>query len=408
LVAITPLMPQTVRSARGRAARVLEALASAKHRGYNGIGYGRSAVLKALSWGPTMGASIEDVAQRAGVSIATVSRALRGLPNVSVATRQRVLDAAAELRYCASPHAVGLASGKTRTIAVVMPFLSRWAFGQALGGIESVLSASGYDLLLYRVGDAATRSRFIERKPLRRRVDGIIAVYLPLTDEGVDILADVPVPVVLLGTSSDVRPSVCIDDAGGASAAVQHLVNLGHRRIALIGGDEDTAQFAVPQNRREGYRRSLVSNGVELDEALEVPGNFTAAGGAAAMAVLLGRADPPTAVFAESDEMAMGAMRTVGSAGLRVPDDVSIVGFDDHELAPLFDLTTVAQDVVDQGIVAATLLLDIVEDGRPQEQPQGEPPRVALPTRLVIRRSTGRPAPGHERRLRATSRRRSP
>ena len=327
---------------------------------------------------------------------------------MSVATRQRVLDAATELRYCASPHAVGLASGKTRTVAVVMPFLSRWAFGQALGGIESVLSASGYDLLLYSAGDSASRSRFIERKPLRRRVDGIIAVYLPLTDEGVDILADVPVPVVLLGTSSDVRPSVCIDDAAGASAAVQHLVNVGHRRIALIGGDEDAAQFAVPQNRREGYRRSLVSNGVELDHALEVPGDFTAAGGEAAMAVLLGRADPPTAVFAESDEMAMGAMRTVGSAGLRIPDDVSIVGFDDHELAPLFDLTTVAQDVVDQGIVAATLLLDIVEDGRQQEQPQGEAPRVAVPTRLVIRRSTGRPAPGHERRLRATSRRRSP
>ena len=355
-----------------------------------------------------MSASIEDVAQRAGVSISTVSRALRGLPNVSPVTRQRVLEAASDLRYSASPHAVGLASGKTRTLAVVMPFVSRWSFGQALDGIESVLSASGYDLILHRVGDPESRARFIERMPLRKRVDGIIAVYLPLTDSGLDILADVRVPVVLVGPSSDGLPSVCIDDAEGASAAAQHLINLGHRRIGLIGGGkEETLRFAVPRNRREGYRRSLANNGVEADPALEAPGDFTAAGGAAAMGVLLGRADPPTAVFAESDEMAMGAVRTVQSAGLRVPEDVSIVGFDDHELAHLFDLTTVAQDIVDQGIVAATLLLDIIENRREQGQGAEEPPRVVLPTRLVIRGSTGRPAAAHERRLPAPSRSRS-
>jgi DNA-binding LacI/PurR family transcriptional regulator len=266
-----------------------------------------------------------------------------------------------------------------------MPFISRWSFSQALDGIESVLSASGYDLLVYRVGDPDGRARFIERMPLRKRVDGIIAVYLPLTDSGVDILADIQVPVVSLGPSCDALPSVCIDDAEGASAAVQHLVNLGHRRIGLIGGENgEELRFAVPRNRREGYRRRLASNGVEIDPALEVPGDFTAAGGAAAMGVLLGRADPPTAVFAESDEMAMGAIRTVQSAGLRVPQDLSI------------ELTTVAQDIVDQGIVAATLLLDIIENGREQGQAAEEQPRLFMPTRLVIRRSTGRPASAPE------------
>jgi DNA-binding LacI/PurR family transcriptional regulator len=337
-------------------------------------------------------ASIEDVAQRAGVSISTVSRALRGLPNVAPVTRQRVLDAASDLRYSASPHAVGLAGGKTRTIAVVMPYIGRWSFGQALDGIESVVSASGFDLLVHRVGDPDSRARFVERMPLRKRVDGIIAVYLPLTDSGVDVLADVGVPVVVLGPSNDALPSVCIDDAEGASAAVQHLVNLGHRRIGLIGGENgEELRFAVPRNRREGYRRSLASNGVEVDPALEVPGDFTAAGGAAAMGVLLGRADPPTAVFAESDEMAMGAIRTVQSAGLRVPEDVSIVGFDDHELAHLFDLTTVGQNIVDQGVVAATLLLDNIENGREEAEDGEEPARLFVPTRLVVRRSTGRP-----------------
>jgi LacI family transcriptional regulator, repressor for deo operon, udp, cdd, tsx, nupC, and nupG len=339
-------------------------------------------------------ASIEDVAQRAGVSISTVSRALRGLPNVAPVTRQRVLAAASELRYSASPHAASLAGGRTRTLAVVMPFISRWSFSQALDGIESVLSASGYDLLVYRVGDPDSRARFVERMPLRKRVDGIIAVYLPLTDSGVDVIENVGVPVVSLGPSSDALPSVGIDDAEGASAAVQHLVNLGHRRIGLIGGENgEELRFAVPRNRREGYRRSLASNGLEVDTALEVPGDFTAAGGAAAMGVLLGRPDPPTAVFAESDEMAMGAIRTVQSAGLRVPEDISVVGFDDHELAHLFHLTTVAQDIVDQGIVAATLLLDIIENGRGQGREPEEAPRLFMPTRLVIRRSTGRPAP---------------
>jgi DNA-binding LacI/PurR family transcriptional regulator len=337
-------------------------------------------------------ASIEDVAQRAGVSISTVSRALRGFPNVAPVTRQRVLEAASELRYSASPHAVGLAGGKTRTIAVVMPFISRWSFGQALDGIESVLSASGYDLVVHRVGDPEGRARFVERAPLRKRVDGIIAVYLPLTDSGGDILADVGVPVVVVGPSGDAVPSVGIDDAEGASAAVQHLVNLGHRRIGLIGGENgEELRFAVPRNRREGYRRCLASNGVEVDPALEVPGDFTSAGGAAAMGELLGRADPPTAVFAESDEMAMGAIRTIQSAGLRVPEDVSIVGFDDHELASLFDLTTVAQNIVDLGIVAATLLLDTVGNGREEGPGAEEPTRLLVPTRLVIRRSTGRP-----------------
>ena len=352
-----------------------------------------------------MTASIEDVARRAGVSISTVSRALRGLPNVAPVTRERVLQAAGDLRYSASPHAAGLAGGRTRTLAVVMPFISRWSFGRALDGIESVLAASGYDLLVHRVGDPHSRARGLERMPLRQRVDGIIAVYLPLTDRGVDVLADVGVPVVSLGPSSDAVPSVGIDDAAGASTAVQHLVNLGHRRIGLIGGENgEELRFAVPRNRREGYRRGLASNGVEVDPALEVPGDFTAAGGAAAMGELLGRADPPTAVFAESDEMAMGAIRTVQSAGLRVPEDVSIVGFDDHELAPLFDLTTIAQDIVDQGIVAATLLLDSVENRRGPGQAVGEPARLQMPTRLVIRRSTGRPVPTARQRPAAGSR----
>lgn len=337
----------------------------------------------------TVVAGIDDVASRAGVSISTVSRALRGLPGVSPRTRERVLSAAAALHYTASPHAAGLASGKTSAVAVVMPFVSRWFSGRLLLGIEPVLAASRYNLLLSRLGDPESRADFLERLPLRKRVDGVLAACLPLANGDVDILSEVGVPVVVVGASHDSVPSVYVDDVGGASAAVQHLINLGHRRIGLIGGrHDDPITCPTPLSRREGYRRCLADNGLDPDADLEEAGDFTVDGGGRAMAALLSRRHPPTAVFAESDEMAMGAVRAARAAGLRIPGDVSIVGFDGHDLAPLFDLTTVDQHVSEQGRVAATLLLEVIEtrDGA------AERAHVELPTQLVIRGSSARRA----------------
>lgn len=332
-----------------------------------------------------MNASIGDVAQLAGVSVATVSRAIRGLPNVSPATRDRVLRAASELQYVADPHASRLAAGRTMTVGMAVPLLTQWFFTQVVAGAEAVLAASGYDVLLYGVPDNQSKHRFVENLPFSKRVDGLIVVDLPFGPAEIRRLADRG-PLVTVGISSDCAPSVTIDNVEAASTATRHLVNLGHRRIGLISHLPPQAlEFSAPVQRRQGYERVLSEAGIAVREELIVPGNFALQGGAEAMAQLLTVDRPPTAVFAESDEMAIGALKTVRDAGLHVPDDISIVGFDDHDMAAYTDLTTVAQPVLQQGETAATLLLDRMthRDGI------GEVTSVVMPTKMIVRATTG-------------------
>jgi DNA-binding LacI/PurR family transcriptional regulator len=333
-----------------------------------------------------MAASIEDVAARAGVSTATVSRALRGLPNVSPATRQRVLDAARALDYVASPSASSLASGRMSTVGVITPYLARWFFGTVIGGAESELRIAGMDLLLYTIGGEGHRYRFFDQLPLRRRVDAVLVLTLPMEEDEIEAIRGLALPVSIVGARVGGFSSVRIDDVAGAEQAVRHLVGLGHRRIGMIsGGRTESARFTAPTDRSAGYRRALADGRVPVDPALDVDGEFTVAGGERAMTALLELAEPPSAVFAQSDEMAFGALRAIRRAGLACPGDVSLCGFDDHEMADLFDLTTVAQPVWQQGEVAAQQLLAALSGGDyPQES--------VLPTRLVVRGTTAPPA----------------
>lgn len=331
-----------------------------------------------------MAASIEDVARAAGVSTATVSRALRGLPNVSPETRERVLHAALELRYVASPHAVGLAGGRTRTVGVVVPFVTRWFFGQVISGVDSVLRANGYELLLYHLGDVQGRRRLFDQMPMRKRVDALLVLCLPLTPEEVEVLTSTALPVAVVGARVPGFSCVAIDDVDGGAKAARHLLNLGHRRIGLISGTPDEPMhFTAPIDRRQGYQAALAAAGLSPDPGLEVPGHFTVEGGATAMGHLLSVEQPPTAVFAESDEMAMGALRTLRQAGLRVPQEVSVIGFDDHEMAGLMDLTTVGQPVFEQGVLAANMLVQHMAVGA-----GFEPDHVLVPTTVTVRGTT--------------------
>ena len=280
--------------------------------------------------------TIEEVARRAGVSTATVSRSLRGRDGVSLTTAQRVRHVAAEIGYAASPFASRLASGRAGTVAVILPYLDRWFFGEILGAAEPVFREAGLDLLLYHVGDVETRREYFSFGLLRKRVDGVLLVTLALTPSEVDALRALSVPVCMVGVEVEGFSSVTIDDVSAAASAVQHVLNLGHKRVALISGDpEDSTMFTVPRDRRAGYRAVLEVGGIPLDPSLEVQGDFTAAGGQRAAAELFTRRRPPTAIFAESDEMAFGAIRTVSRLGLRVPEDVSVIGFDDHPLAEI-------------------------------------------------------------------------
>jgi LacI family transcriptional regulator, repressor for deo operon, udp, cdd, tsx, nupC, and nupG len=331
-------------------------------------------------------ASIEDVARQAGVSIATVSRALRGLPDVAPATRDRVLAAATALNYVASPFAARLASGRTTTVGLVVPYVSRWFFAEVISTVEAALRHAGFDLLLYNLGDADGRQRFFDVMPMRKRVDGVLIASLVLDDAEFDALVELKRPVGLLGLDREGFLSSRIDDVAAARAAVDHLISLGHRRIGLVGGDtDDPLAFTPPLHRRDGYRDALQAVGLEPDQELEHLGYFTVEGGRAATRCLLALPDRPTAIFAESDEMAYGALREVRDSGLRVPEDVAVIGFDDQPLSELMDLSTVRQPVVDQALDITTRLLALINDDTDEVPSE---PAVVLPTELVIRGST--------------------
>jgi DNA-binding LacI/PurR family transcriptional regulator len=329
-----------------------------------------------------MAMTIRDIAREAGVSTATVSRALRGLPNVDPVTRERVRQVAERLDYVVSPAASRLASGRAGSIAVITPYIARWYFARVLSGIEGVLQDSELDLLLSSIGDPSETHRVPPHRKLRRRVDGFLVISLPTDTEGVSEIFDLDLPVALIDTDRDGCSSVGIDDVQGARMAVQHLINLGHERIGLISGRPLPTPFRPEENRFLGYRDTLVEAGLALDSDLEACGHFTTEGGERAMTTLLARPNPPTAVFAMSDEMAFGALRSLRAHGLEPGRDVSVVGFDGHEMAEHLDLTTVVQPVEEIGARAAEALLAALDD------PGAEPQHVVLPLDMVVRGST--------------------
>lgn len=328
-------------------------------------------------------AGIVDVASRAGVSAATVSRSLRGLPNVADETRTKVLQAATDLSYVASPAASRLASGRTGAVGVVVPHVARWFFSQAVAGAERVLREAGYDVLLYNLGGRDGRERFLEQLPLRRRVDAVLVLTLPLDDREADRLQELGVPVVTVGTRSSRFPAVRIDDIDAVRTAVRHLRGLGHEAITMVVGPDEDLDFVALLERRRGFLLEPTGTASRLEVVVaQSPG---LEGGAQAASTILAGARWPTAVVAEYDEIAFGALRTFRRAGVDVPGQISVIGVDDHEMASVVDLTTVSQPVREQGEAAAVLLLDTLAQGS-----QG-PRDLVLPTRLVVRGTTAPP-----------------
>ncbi len=331
--------------------------------------------------------SIKDVAREVEMSTATVSRALRGLPGVTDETRDRVLEAARRLGYVPSPSAAGLATGHTRTVAVVVPMVTQWFFAAVVQGAEEVLRESGYDLLLYNLaGDPAARHRIFETNLLTKRVDAVLILSLKPSPAEVVRLEQLDRPVTIVGADLPGWATVRIDDELAAATATRHLIDLGHRRIGYVGGStEGVLDFTAPAARSAGFRDTMAAAGMPADPCWEVNGDFTVAGGLRAGRTLLERQDRPTAIFAASDEMAIGVLRAAREAGLRVPEELSVIGIDDHEMASYFDLTTVAQPVHEQGRVAAAQVLGALE------HPDWEPEQVILPTHLVVRETTAPP-----------------
>ncbi len=272
---------------------------------------------------PTRGrrARIEDVALAAEVSVATVSRALRGLPNVADSTRARVVEVADRLHYEPDPAAARLAAGRTRTVIVVVPHLASWYFSTVIAGAEAVCNESGYEFLVVGVGSRAECDRLLhERARLERRADGVVLVNIPASDEQAASLRERGVSMSTIGTRTAGAPSVFIDDIEVGRMGATTLADLGHQRIGIISGrDVDPLNFEVPRRRSAGFLAGLAERGVGFEPHLDVGGNFGIDGGQEAMGQLLRLDDPPTAVFAMSDEMAFGALMELRRARAASP-----------------------------------------------------------------------------------------
>jgi LacI family transcriptional regulator, galactose operon repressor len=327
------------------------------------------------------------------VSVSTVSRVFNGYDDVSAATRERVLDVARRLDYAPSAAARTLVKQQSQLIGVVLftgyehPDIHHPFFQEVLVGLKHGIGELGYDLLLFATeqpGSSRGRPHSYLRRARQHRVDGIVVMGVDRDDPEVEKLvrADIPVMAVDLDVVHDHTSFVASDNIGGARIAVRHLHELGHTRIATIAGPGDTKPGA---DRTLGYRAEMRELGLTIPPGYEVEGDFYPESAERAMQSMLELTEPPTAVFAAADMMAVGAIRTLRSAGLLVPDDIAIVGFDDIRVAELLSppLTTIRQDMVGIGLAAGRALVEQIEN------PDVTPPVLTLPVELVVRASCG-------------------
>ncbi|GBD08796.1 HTH-type transcriptional repressor CytR [Candidatus Thermoflexus japonica] len=332
----------------------------------------------------------EDVARLAGVSRTTVSLVLNGVSDARIRpeTRQRVLEAAARLNYRPHAGARHLVRGRSEVIAFVMRQTPDQVFADAflpevLRGLSDVLREANLHLLLFPLAPDRAPEETI-RLLQERRVDGMVLSGPRFEDREWLERWGQETPVVLLGhLANSALPSVDVDNGQAAAMATRHLLRLGHRRVGLI--TNAPLSYTASYERWLGYRQALEEAGLPYDEALVAFGAFTPASGAAAMEQLLKLPDPPTAVFVASDVVAFGALQVIRRHGLRVPQDLALVGFDDVPLSAYLDppLTTVHLPAEDLGRAAGQLLLQWIQEGRPPTS------TIRLATGLVIRQSCG-------------------
>ncbi len=324
------------------------------------------------------GTSIYDVAREAGVALGTVSRVLNDAPNVGDATRERVLAAIDRLDYRPSSVARSLAMGSTRSLAMLVPDLSNPIFGDTAAGAQDAADESDHIVLVYGTNGSADRERRYINSFLDRKIDGLLLVRSVLSAEELAPIA-ARVPVIQVGRQQLDLPgnrTVHVDQVHGARTAVDHLIGLGHGRIALLEGPKS---LEAALERSSGYYQALAAADIDTDLELVARGTFDEAGGAAAMTELLQRRVEFSAVFASTDLMALGALSVLHRAGLSVPDDISVAGFDDIRISQYLPvpLTTVRQPAHQMGAMAFRLALEGAEGAS-----------HLLPTELVVREST--------------------
>lgn len=336
-----------------------------------------------------MSLTLEGIAKLAGVSRSTVSRVVNDHPSVRDQVRERVWEVIHETGY--QPHAAArsLVTRRTHIIGAVIPqavmtlFVDPF-FPLLLCGITETCNDHGYHLMLSLFNDPATEEELYRRLVHSGHLDGVIVASTRMDDPLIPTLLGDGVPFILVGRHSDSRAGyVDVDNVGGARMAVEHLIRLGHRRIATVTGP---LSMASGEDRLAGYCQALEAHRISVQEALIVEGDFTEGSGAMGMQRLLSAS--PTAVFVASDTMAIGALKALREADLRVPEDVALVSFDDIPVAAALEpaLTTVRQPIERLGSMAADLLLNLLENPPDTQAPAH---RIILPAKLIVRDSCG-------------------
>jgi LacI family transcriptional regulator len=332
-------------------------------------------------------ATIREIAELAGVSIATVSRVMNGRDDVSAETRELVQRIVRERGYTTNRSARGLSAGKTGLIGGTVPMLHYPYFSYLLAGVAEALYEEDMRLVLCPTMHEHEREVTLLERLMHGTTDGAVIILPEESSDELELLLNHGYSFVVIDPLlplNDRIPAVSAAHSAGADQAMKHLLSLGHRRIGAITGP---AGWKATEDRRRGYYSGLAAAGIAPDPELEVAANFEVGGGATAAAELLELDDPPTAIFAFNDNMAIGAMQTARARGVRVPDELSIVGFDDLEEAGIVTpaLTTIRQPLAEMGRIAVSLLLRLL-DNQPLEALH-----VELATRLIVRESTAPP-----------------
>ena len=330
--------------------------------------------------------TIYDIAEQAGVSIATVSRVFNQHPRVSDRTRERVFEVAERLDYQPHVSARSLARQNTNLISAVVPMMTSYFFMEVIRGLQDRLDESAYDLLVYASRTLGKVDGQLARAAQKGRADGVLLCSTPLTEKRLDRLRAAATPVVLVDSFHPDVDSVSVDNRRGGAIAARHLLDLGRERIGLILPHPDS----VPaRDRRDGYLDAFQEAGREVDEALivecgeERDHGYSREAGYDAMRELLARGARPDAVFAASDVQALGALKAIREAGLHAPQDIALVGFDDIRTSAYVGLSTLRQPMYEMGKLAIEKLFRrIAEPDRP-------PSHTTFTPRLVTRETTG-------------------
>jgi LacI family transcriptional regulator len=314
--------------------------------------------------------TIYDVAKLSGMSIATISRVLNSPERVSEASRKKIMAAIDELGFVPNAEARARVMQRTGRIGVVTPYFTSPSFANRLRGVASALSNSNYELVIYTVDSMAHLNGYLSTLPIKGNLDGLIIMSLPLDDAAAQRLLSNELETVLLECSHPDFSTILVDDWAGGKLAAEHLIENGHRRCAYVYFGEHPEYTIHPEHQRlEGYRATLGAHGISLPAShiLYVP--LSRQGITDKLQQLFELDEPPTAIFCPADELAIRVIHGLREIGLHTPQDISVVGFDDIDIAEHVDLTTISQSLVDSGRMAVEVLLTRIADpNRPVQQ----------------------------------------